>query len=173
MPETVRQHQPEHHFGLIVEVDRRGGCGLWSNVAREFFRLPVDWFSRRQVADILSRFESVLPIGKMLAEDASATLVDGALAVLTLVPMFVYSAILSLCAITALVIYALIRMSLFRAHRTALLRRRHGAAARRQMVSQAFGRTGALSVLSPKMSAEQLIDRFPFLLTTNSADAAV
>lgn len=109
----------------------------------------------------------------MLAEDASATLVDGALAVLTLVPMFVYSAILSLCAITALVIYALIRMSLFRAHRTALLRRRHGAAARRQMVSQAFGRTGALSVLSPTMSAERLIDRFPFLLTTNSADAAV
>ncbi len=104
---------------VLLSVGSSFGYGLSSNVARKLFRLPVDWFSRRQVGDILSRFQSVLPIRKMLAEDAPATLVDGALAFLTLVLMFVYSATLSLCAITALVIYAVIRISLFRAQRSA------------------------------------------------------
>ncbi len=104
---------------VFLSVGSSFGYGLSSNVARKLFRLPVDWFSRRQVGDILSRFQSVLPIRKMLAEDAPATLVDGALAFLTLALMFVYSTTLSLCAITALVIYALIRISLFRAQRSA------------------------------------------------------
>lgn len=104
---------------VLLAVGSSFGYGLSSNVSRRLFRLPVDWFGRRQVGDVLSRFQSVLPIRKMLAEDAPASLVDGALAFLTLVLMFVYSAILTLTAITALVLYVIIRISLFRAQRSA------------------------------------------------------
>ncbi|KAL0574402.1 hypothetical protein ABG067_009124, partial [Albugo candida] len=55
----------------------------------------------------------------MLAEDAPATLVDGALAGLTLVLMFGYSVRLAVVALTALVIYATTRIVLFRAQRSA------------------------------------------------------
>jgi ATP-binding cassette subfamily B protein RaxB len=104
---------------VLLAVGSSFGYGLSSNVARKLFRLPVEWVSRRQVGDILSRFQSILPIRKMLAEDAPATLVDGALAVLTLALMFIYSSVLSLVSLTALAIYALIRAALFAPQRHA------------------------------------------------------
>ena len=104
---------------VLLAVGSSFGYGLSSNVARKLFRLPIEWFSRRQVGDILSRFQSVVPIRKMLAEDAPATVVDGALAGLTFVLMLVYSQGLALIALTALAIYALIKIVLFRSHRTA------------------------------------------------------
>lgn len=104
---------------VLLAVGSSFGYGLSSNVARKLFRLPIEWFSRRQVGDILSRFQSVVPIRKMLAEDAPATLVDGALAGLTFVLMFAYSPVLALVALTALTLYALIRIVLFRPQRAA------------------------------------------------------
>lgn len=104
---------------VLLAVGSTFGYGLSSNVARKLFRLPIDWFSRRPVGDVLSRFQSVVPIRKMLAEDAPGALVDGALAVLTLILMFLYSPLLSLVALTTLALYAVIRATLFRAQRGA------------------------------------------------------
>ena len=104
---------------VLLAVGSSFGYGLSSNVARKLFRLPVDWFSRRHVGDILSRFQSVVPIRRMLAEDAPATLVDGALASLTLLLMFLYSARLSIVAVGALGLYAVARLALFAPQRRA------------------------------------------------------
>ncbi len=104
---------------VLLSVGSSFGYGLSSNVARKLFRLPVDWFSRRHVGDILSRFQSVVPIRTMLAEDAPATLVDGVLAALTLGLMILYSAKLAAVALIALTIYALARVALFGPQRRA------------------------------------------------------
>lgn len=104
---------------VLLAVGSSFGYGLSSNVARKLFRLPVDWFGRRHVGDVLSRFQSVVPIRKMLAEDAPATLVDGALAFLTFCLMFVYSPLLSVVAVVALGVYAAIRIVLFTSQRRA------------------------------------------------------
>ena len=105
---------------VLLAVGSSFGYGLSSNVARRLFRLPVEWFSRRQVGDILSRFQSVIPIRRMLAEDAPATIVDGALALLTLVMMFAYSGVLTLIAIIALAVYTILRIALFQSQRDAV-----------------------------------------------------
>jgi ATP-binding cassette, subfamily B, bacterial CvaB/MchF/RaxB len=104
---------------VLLAVGSAFGYGLSSNIARKLFRLPVEWYSRRHIGDILSRFQSVVPIRKMLAEDAPAALVDGALAGLTFILMLFYSASLTLLALAALTIYMLIKVLLFRAHRAA------------------------------------------------------
>ena len=104
---------------VLLSVGASFGFGLSSNVARKLFKLPLHWFSNRHVGDVLSRFQSVVPIRKMLAEDAPATLVDGSLAVFTLIFMFVYSPMLSLVAIAALGVYGLVRLMLFGAQRSA------------------------------------------------------
>lgn len=104
---------------VLLAVGSSFGYGLSSNVARRLFRLPIDWFSRRQVGDVLSRFQSVLPIRRMLAEDAPAALVDGALAALTFGLMLFYSSSLSLVAIAALLAYAMTRLMLFKPQRDA------------------------------------------------------
>lgn len=95
------------------------GYGIAANVARRLFRLPTDWFERRHVGDILSRFQSILPIRKFLTEDAVAAVLDGSLALLTLVLMFVYSSRLALIACAAFLLYLLVRLVSFAAQRRA------------------------------------------------------
>lgn len=93
--------------------------GVAGNVARRLFRLPVSWFEKRHVGDILSRFQSITPIQQALTQGAVAAVIDGALAVLTLVLMFFYSASLALVALLAFGLYALTRIISFRYQRQA------------------------------------------------------
>lgn len=93
--------------------------GLSSNIVRKLFRLPIDWFARRQVGDILSRFQSVHPIRKLLAEDGPAALVDGVLLALTAGIMLIYSPLLSVIPLLALVLYIFVRVLLFSRQRDA------------------------------------------------------
>ena len=80
--------------------------GIASNIARRLMRLPVDWFEKRSVGDILSRFQSVIPIQRLLTESAAAAVIDGLLAVLTFALMLVYSPLLTLIPLASFLIYA-------------------------------------------------------------------
>jgi ATP-binding cassette subfamily B protein RaxB len=90
-----------------------------SNIARRLFRLPVSWFGKRHVGDILSRFQSISPIQQALTQGAVGALLDGALAVLTLAVMFFYSVKLALVALLAFALYALVRFVSFSFQREA------------------------------------------------------
>ena len=79
--------------------------GISSNIARKLMRLPIHWFERRSVGDILSRFQSVAPIQKLLTESAGGAIVDGLLAILTVVLMLVYSPTLTLIPLVGLILY--------------------------------------------------------------------
>lgn len=94
---------------VLLSAGTSLGFGLASNIARKLFRLPVDWFEKRHTGDILSRFQSIGPIQKMLTEGAVASVVDGLLAIFTLVLMFFYSPALTLIALVAFTLYALVR----------------------------------------------------------------
>lgn len=104
---------------VLLSAGASFGYGLSSAVARKLFRLPVDWFGTRHVGDILSRFQSILPIRQMLAENAPAVFVDGLLALLTFTLMMVYSPTLSLVSALALLLYAAVRWVLFGMQRAA------------------------------------------------------
>jgi ATP-binding cassette, subfamily B, bacterial CvaB/MchF/RaxB len=65
--------------------------GLSSNIPRHLFRLPITWFEKRHVGDIISRFQFVGPIQNILTTGAVAALVDGSMAILTLVLMLWYN----------------------------------------------------------------------------------
>lgn len=95
------------------------GFGLANNIARRLFRLPIDWFEKRHTGDILSRFQSVTPIQRLLTEGAVAAIADGLLAVFTLAVMFFYSPLLSAIAIVAFLLYAIVRMITFSLQREA------------------------------------------------------
>ncbi|HET9638296.1 MAG TPA: peptidase domain-containing ABC transporter [Allosphingosinicella sp.] len=95
------------------------GYGIATNIARRLFRLPIDWFERRQTGDILSRFQSIAPIRELLTKGAAAALVDGTLAILTLALMFFYSALLATVTLVAFVFYVVIRLISFRFEREA------------------------------------------------------
>ena len=64
------------------------------NVFRHLIRLPARYFERRHVGDIISRMGSTVPIQEALTKSVPAVLIDGAMAVLMLIVMFLYSPIL-------------------------------------------------------------------------------
>ena len=96
------------------------GFSLASNIARRLFRLPMDWFEKRHIGDILSRFQSIAPIQSMLTTGAVAALVDGIMASLTLVLMLWYSPLLASVALTAFALYAIVRVVSFSFEREAI-----------------------------------------------------
>lgn len=93
--------------------------GVATNVARRLFRLPVPWFEKRHVGDILSRFQSIAPIQIALTQGAVAAVVDGALAIFTLLFMFFYSVKLALIALLAFLAYLAVRLLSFPLERAA------------------------------------------------------
>ena len=80
-------------------------------------RLPLAWFEKRHVGDILSRFASTEPIRAAMAEGLIAALIDGAMAVATLVVILCYSLKLAGIVMAAVALYALVRVGLYRALR--------------------------------------------------------
>ena len=104
---------------VLLSAGSSLGYGVASNIARRLFRLPVDWFEKRHVGDILSRFQSVTPIQQALTQGAVGALIDGVLAVLILAVMLFYSIKLTLIALAAFALYAIVRVISFAAQRDA------------------------------------------------------
>lgn len=91
--------------------------GIASNIARRLFRLPVAWFEKRHVGDVVSRFQSITPLQHALTQGAVAALIDGLLAIIILIVMLFYSAILALVTLIAFGLYALVRVVSFSSQR--------------------------------------------------------
>lgn len=76
-------------------------------------RLPLEWFQKRQVGDIQSRFLAVKAIQAFVAQGALAGLLDGFLGVAVLALMFMYSPLLTLVVLGSIFVYALLRSATF------------------------------------------------------------
>ncbi len=76
------------------------------NVFRHLIRLPTSWFEKRHVGDIISRIGSARPIQEALTESVVAIVLDGFMAVFTLVIMFIYAPLLAwvVLGLTALLV---------------------------------------------------------------------
>jgi len=81
-----------------------------SNVFSHLVRLPLEWFERRHIGDIVSRFGSINTIQTTLTSSSVAVILDGIMGVATLVMMSMYSGLLTLVVAIALVIYVAVRV---------------------------------------------------------------
>jgi len=80
-----------------------------SNVMGHLLRLPVEYFERRHLGDIVSRFEAVRAIEHRLTSAIVDAFLDGLLAIGTLIMMFLYSVKLSSISLLASLLYGLLR----------------------------------------------------------------
>lgn len=104
---------------VLLSAGTSLGYGVAVNVARRLFRLPVSWFEKRHMGDVLSRFQSVAPIQQFLTQGAVGAIIDGMLAIFTLALMFFYSPALAFVALVAFALYGIVRMLSFAAQRAA------------------------------------------------------
>ncbi|WP_114945934.1 peptidase domain-containing ABC transporter [Microvirga calopogonii] len=81
-----------------------------ANLFNHLVRLPLEWFEKRHIGDIVSRFSATVPIQSLFSQGLIGAIVDGVMAILTLIMIVVYSPALSLIVFGALVLYALLRV---------------------------------------------------------------
>ncbi|CAD5373391.1 putative microcin-H47 secretion/processing ATP-binding protein MchF [Rubrivivax sp. A210] len=89
------------------------------NVFAHLLRLPVEWFEKRQLGDVWSRFGALQQIQRALTTHFVEAVLDGALVLLTLVMMALYSPTLSAVALSAVAAYGLLRWAGYRPLREA------------------------------------------------------
>jgi ATP-binding cassette, subfamily B, bacterial CvaB/MchF/RaxB len=90
-----------------------------ANVFTHLIRLPVQYFEKRHLGDVVSRFGSIDQIQKTLTTSFLEAILDGLMTLVTLVMMFIYSQTLGWIAIGAMVLYGLSRWGWYRPLRTA------------------------------------------------------
>ena len=89
------------------------------NAFAHLMRLPLAYFEKRHLGDIVSRFGSIQTIQKSLTTQFVEGVIDGLLVVGTFIVMLLYSPQLTAVASVAVGLYALLRWSIFRALREA------------------------------------------------------
>jgi len=82
-------------------------------------RLPLDFFSKRHVGDVISRFNSLNTIQRTLTSGLIEALVDGVMVVFTLAVMLFYSVPLTLLIVALIASYGVIRFLAYRPLHTA------------------------------------------------------
>ncbi|MCC5872891.1 MAG: peptidase domain-containing ABC transporter [Gammaproteobacteria bacterium] len=96
---------------LVLHAGEAIGFQMGSNLLHHLLRLPLPWFERRHLGDIVSRFGSLAPVQGLLTEGFAVALVDGLMAVTTLAIMLLYSPQLTAVVLLALLIYGLLRLA--------------------------------------------------------------
>ncbi|HEX6632950.1 MAG TPA: peptidase domain-containing ABC transporter [Usitatibacter sp.] len=82
---------------------------LLTSLFNHMLRLPLAWFEKRNIGDIVSKFRSVDAIQRTLSTTFLESMVDGAMVVLTLVVMTYYSAMLTTVVVAAALVYGVLR----------------------------------------------------------------
>jgi ATP-binding cassette subfamily B protein RaxB len=91
------------YLGTTLNVQWR------ANVFSHLLSLPVQYFERRHLGDVVSRFGSIDTIQQTLTTSFLSAMIDGVMTIITLVMMFIYSRVLGLIALGAMLLYGLLR----------------------------------------------------------------
>ncbi|WP_324728555.1 peptidase domain-containing ABC transporter [Pseudomonas chlororaphis] len=90
-----------------------------ANVFSHLLRLPIQYFEKRHLGDVVSRFGSVDNIQQTLTAAFLSAILDGLMTIATLAMMLLYSPVLAAVSIAAMSLYALGRWAWYRPLRNA------------------------------------------------------
>ncbi len=80
-----------------------------ANIFHHLINLPTNFFQKRHLGDIISRFGSIDSIQRTLTTSFLTAILDGLMTIFTLVLMFIYSSTLAWIAVLTMLLYAIIR----------------------------------------------------------------
>lgn len=102
---------------LVLVVQNAVHFQIGARLFHHLVRLPLSFFEKRHIGDVLSRFQSIGPIRNALAEGLILAAIDGVMAVATLAMIFLYSPRLACVVLAAVSLYAALRIALYRKFR--------------------------------------------------------
>jgi len=101
----------------VVYLSARLGHQWMSNVFAHLVRLPLDFFEKRHIGDVVSRMASVQEIQKTMTTSFIEAIIDGLMVVVTLAMMLLYSWKLAVLSMLAVGLYCVIRVAVYRPFR--------------------------------------------------------
>ena len=90
-----------------------------ANVFQHLLKLPVSWFEKRHLGDVVSRFDSIHILQRTLTTSFLEAMLDGVMALITLAMMLVYSGALTVVVVVAVLLYVGLRLAFYRPLRQA------------------------------------------------------
>lgn len=102
---------------VILYMGTQLNIQMAANLLRHLLKLPMDYFEKRHIGDIISRFGSLENVKQLLTTGLIETVVDGIMAIGLLVMMFIYSTTLAFIIVVAVALYIVIRLALYRPYR--------------------------------------------------------
>lgn len=99
---------------MILYLNSTLDVQLLANTLRHLLKLPLDYFEKRHLGDIISRFGSLRSVISLFTQGLIASIVDGIMAIATLIMMFVYSPKLAFIVLVAVLIYTIVKVVTFR-----------------------------------------------------------
>ncbi len=101
----------------LVHLSNAFNLQLGANLFRHLIRLPVSFFEKRHMGDVVSKFSSLTVIREQMTSGIVETIIDGLMALTTLLLIFIYSPKLSLIVVLATLVYTALRLGLFSKYR--------------------------------------------------------
>ena len=99
---------------LLLSINTSIRVQWKANIFSHLLRLPLDFFQKRHLGDIVSRTNSIDEIQRVLTSAFVEALFDGLMVILTLVMMFVYNPMLAWISIGAVSLYLGLRLLWFK-----------------------------------------------------------
>ncbi len=93
----------------LLYISTTLGLQWTGRVFSHMMRLPVSFFEKRHLGDVVSRFDSVKAIQRTLTTSILEAILDGIMAIVTLGMMLLYSVKLAAVVFVALALYTLLR----------------------------------------------------------------
>ncbi|MEE4108145.1 MAG: peptidase domain-containing ABC transporter, partial [Halieaceae bacterium] len=99
---------------VVLDLSSRLNIQMAANLFRHLIRLPLEYFQRRHLGDVVSRFASLERVRELLTTSFVTAVVDGIMALITLVAMMVYDVKLTLAVLVFVAAYVALRVALYR-----------------------------------------------------------
>ncbi|MCC5450870.1 peptidase domain-containing ABC transporter [Rheinheimera sp. UJ51] len=96
------------HLGSVLSVQ------MATNLMRHLLHLPLSYFDKRHMGDVVSRFGSLHAVRELFTNSLVEGVIDGIMALAVLIMMYLYSPKLALVVVIAVMFYAAIRFFLYR-----------------------------------------------------------
>lgn len=99
---------------IVLILENTLSFEMGARLFRHLVRLPLSYFEKRHIGDVLSRFISIDPIRSAIAQGLISALIDGLMCIATLAMVFLYSRLLGIVVLAAFIAYAAVRLALYR-----------------------------------------------------------
>lgn len=100
-----------HMRGLVLLcTSNQLGFNLVSDTFHHLLRLPLAFFERRELGDVVSRFSALDKIKQLITSELITVLVDGVFSILTVILLFLYQPMLAIISLIAVVLHSLVRL---------------------------------------------------------------